>query len=285
MNEELQSLEQIIENSKQTMNELSRVNPSLQAVFILSAGISKRFSTNTVTGEPKVRLTPFAIYDKDSRGFSGWGKIRVVAGASLAKRFSNAEVVTLSRSLDNTSEISEADLYAGELKKHYKIDNKIETNSHSIDTFSELLDLIRISIEKGWSNVAVVTDGMQKTRAEVMLQSLLHLDNPAERAKVERMLAINEGRYPKDLYERRKDDFDYFRESYKILLGNIDKLRVMRINLISGESIIPLISRHYAKIVEVAMLNPIYKRSTQRERTGANDWQRGQYGSSSRWDE
>ena len=268
------------EHEENIIIELQQMDLPLQAIFVLASGLTNRPLRNPITGEISYRRTSFGFNDLDSRGANAWGKIRLVAAAELAEMFPASIVVTLGRNFDNFYDESEAALTARELSTKYKTRNQIIESPESIDTFTELLNGLRLALEKNWNCLVFVCEEARMSRASVMLYSLQNIADPGEQAMVNQMMLFNETRYSEEVYSFRGEDFAYFRESLKLLEQSPIKLRTLQAGIIPGELVAPLKDRRYLSVIEAVRADPRYQTRKLQEERAARDWKTRNYATS-----
>lgn len=251
---------------------------SPDAIFITSGSIVSRKVTSPEGAQETVRYSTTGFNDLDARGLVAWGKIRVIAGGQLAEDFPKATVVTLSRSTNNMSEYSDASVAEKELKGMMGVENMIERSESSVDTFTELLSIVRLMIERSWSKTAVVATRFQLPRMRAMLESIKHVGNPDERAKIEQLLTFNEKRFGGGSLPTRVDDIKSFRSTYEFILAHENWANGADVALIPAEDIVPLRDARYAEIVRQAEGEDAYTKKLAQDEAAAGQWQRGEYG-------
>ena len=159
------------------MRELpSETNPNIErilalkpdAVFVHSGGIIESGRDD----KRVLKSTPYG--SKDHIGLFGGGKARVIAAAQLAEYFPEAKIVTNSTVTNNLGQVEpHALVYAAELRdKHEVPDSQIIVQEDSIDTATELIELMRMTENMGWKRVVMITNDYHLPRAKAIFENL-----------------------------------------------------------------------------------------------------------------
>ena len=201
-------------------------------IFVTSGSVTERISRPDANGETITTISSTALPEPDVRGVTGWGKARMVAGLQVGTDFPDAKLITLSRSTNNTGRYSDAEIMQQEMQR---LNREIDVHPHSapVDLFTEVLESVRIGLDAKVREIAIVTTAFQLPRTQAMLESILNIENPAERAKIEQMLAFDKHRFPE-----RECDHEQFHLSYDKLIEGAEELKDLRVSIIPAESIL-----------------------------------------------
>lgn len=258
----------------------AKENP-VDAVVVLSGGVKKIVSGKEIiagsditdgeipinttelpsVGTRKSRISSAAFNDPDHRNSLGWGKAKDIATAEVVVGFPQAQpdhqiiIVTSSRSTNNKSSVSDARISEDALRR-CGVKNEILRQERSLDTFTELLESIRLAVEKSWKHIVFITTAYQRPRAEAMAESILHVNDTEEARKVEQVLAFNANRFNRDKLPSRVEDQHRFKDSYDYLRLH---LPIVRISFVNAEDALQHRDEdHYGKVIDAARRNPLY---------------------------
>lgn len=265
----------------------------VEAVFILSGGIKKIKKGKVIAGmpienelsaaegkPPGYRLSSTAFNDPDPRRSLGWGKAKNIAAAEIAEELNKIQpeqkpvLVTCSRSTNNLAAKSDAEIAAEELRR-YGVENEILKEEWSLDTFTELLEAVRMTEENNWKHVAFSTTAYQRPRAEAMLQSLLNAADPAEGKRIEQILAFNAMRFNAEKYPNRARDHRRFKETYDYIKAHHSDAAISFVN---AEDCLRHRDARHAEIIKDAKNDPLYAAKQEQDEKAAEQWRAGEYG-------
>jgi len=211
------------------------------AFFVLGGGVVK----NTKTGEPKSG----SYRDNDTHNLLSGSKARVVAAAELHQYFPEAAVVANS-SLKN-EKTSNAQLFAKEMIERGVDESKVILQQNSYNTFTEMLELVRMIVDNNWKHAVVVTNEFQIPRARIMLEKIDELHDPNnywQRSEIQKAL---------DQFRKIKDS--------------------VTVSFVSAEDALPIKSSKYIRIVAEAKASPGWQARVASEQQGVGQIERGEY--------
>jgi len=205
-----------------------------EAVFILSGGIKK-------TGEGKFKTLSYS--DEDVHGFVTGGKARVVGAAELAKVFPEMKMVTTSAIEPDFP--SHARVMADELIKRETPEDQVILEEKSIDTITELMEMIKMSVRENWKKITILTSDYHIPRTKEMFRQL--------------------GSLVKD------EDPEFDAALIKFKEANIE------INFVSAEEILETTGHHFKSLIDKVRLTEGYKKRLEAEERGLEDLKSGRY--------
>lgn len=188
--------------------------------------------------------------DVDMHGAMSGGHARNTAAAELFKYFPSATLITASW-IKQHGPVSYARVAAEQLKKYGVPEEQIILEEYAYNTFTEVLGLLKIIIERKWQNVAVVANEYQIRRSQAFLDHIDGLHDPAG--------------------EWKKPEVQELMEEYKKIKDSVS------IKFVSAEEIISGMNERYAKVVAQARALPNWKSTEDRENYGADLIERGEY--------
>ena len=208
------------------------------------------------------------------------GKAKDIAAVEIAKQLNitqttvKPEIITNSRGAFTRTAQTEAEVSAAAINK-YGLPNEITAQNWSIDTFTELLETVRMAYEKKLTHIAIVTQKTQQRRAEAMLHSLLNISDPEELKKVELMMAYNANRFNRENKPHRLEDLNHFNQSFEILKEHTPTLTA---SLVAAEDV--LVYRNpklYGKIIADLKKDAAYTDRVTRDESDGIRWKSGDY--------
>ncbi len=120
--------------------------------------------------------------DLDVRGLTSGGKADVIAAVEAAKYFPRASIVTDTRDRDMTrGRPTHAAIYAAEIERYGVAKERILLEEKSINTITELVELVKLSVSHNWAHVAVIINDFHHDRTKKMWARLPSLVDPADR--------------------------------------------------------------------------------------------------------
>lgn len=132
-------------------------------VVILSAGSV----SENVKGVVTYRSTK--VDEHDCFGIL-WGESRVIAGAELLKYFTETKVIATSMRLDEGP--THAEVIGRELEKLCIPKSRIILEEKSNNTFSQIIEFLKIIYKEKWQNILVITNEYHVPRVRVMYEHL-----------------------------------------------------------------------------------------------------------------
>lgn len=214
-----------------------------QALFVLSGGINP---------DPVERLAPYNIgfrspsfASADRTGMITGGKARVVAAAEIGKRFSEITIVTTSKVEQDRP--SHAAVMANELRQRGIAETQIRLEEISHDTWTEMVELVKMVVDSAYSRVGIVTNKYHAPRAEAMLDNL------------ERYLEVNP--------DQAASDALYLIRQYKII----------QIKFFAAETVLETIDPRWSGLFQRAQQTEGYIKRLQAEANGLRALNEGTY--------
>jgi DUF218 domain len=222
------------------INEIFRIRPD--AIFVLSAGI---IPIETPRGDAQYKTTAYS--DVDHKGFLGGGKARIIAAAEASSFFPEAPLVTDSYSAQKSGEEpTHAEVMAEELQHYGVPKERIIKEERSVDTITELVEMIKLAALHKWHNIAVVSNAYHIPRIQEMYRQLDTLAS--------------------------KDDTDFGAAMKEVAQNPIE------ISFVSAEDILPIRSEHYVKLIEEMENTSAFKNRVAAEEQGLKQLREGTYG-------
>lgn len=157
--------------SNERIKELFIAKPDV--ISILSGGV-------TVTKAPReVKYRTAGYLDRDEKHLATGGRVRIIAGAYAAHAFPHTFLLTNSGVPDNFPDgPTEAALNASELRELGVPSSQILSQDQSFSTAQELLALAKLVTERGWENIAIISNDYHLERVK---ETLIHLEALAPR--------------------------------------------------------------------------------------------------------
>ena len=226
-----------IEEKREKYTELCGGKP--EAIFVLSSGIVEKSKGQYRSGSYAVR---------DNKGFLSGGKARSIAAAEIAQVFTEAPVITMSKTA--VHEPSQASVMAAEIQSKGIDKSRFVQLEQSHDTFSELLEIIKLIIERNWRHVVVVNNEFQIPRAELML------------AQLSTLFESNESKFP---------EFKQAVSEYKLRKGQI------KIVFVPAEQVLPFRRGVYGGLIKKVKESAMWQERVEKENKGVEDLEEGNY--------
>jgi hypothetical protein len=198
-----------------------------QVLFVESGGIKPTEKPN------RKHLYETTTYlDEAPSGILG-GKAHIVAAAEIAKVFPDVHIVTSAR--DDINSETHAKVMEDELIRLGVPKERISREEQSINTLTELTEMVKMAVRENWKSVAVLTSDYHIARN---LEMFVHLDELAD---------------PKD------EEFKNAWESFK---NNVSCV------FIGAETILPLRNIKYGELIAKVEESPAYIRRIEFETRG-----------------
>lgn len=233
----------LVLKKRETYERLCEGKPD--ALFILAHDVEK----NDATGE----LKSGSYSHTDPLGRIGGAKARSLAGAELQHFFPDALIVANSWSIQGGERVSHADVTAEELGKRGVNEKDILRQERSYSTFTEIIELIKLIVEKNWHHVAVIANEFQISRAEAMLDSVHRLhDSNGESDKPEVQEALEK-------------------------FAHMKTLGVVKIKFVSAENVLTSFGPKYKRLIDRVKESPEWKRTMEMEKEGEERLRAGTY--------
>lgn len=143
------------------LGEFEGNNPDV--IFALGAGIKQ-----TPSGDYR----SLAYSDLGEHGTVTGGRLRVIAAAEIAEALPETKVVTSSFNQFDTDAPTMAAVDKQELVQRGVSEDRIDTEENSFSTITQLVELVRMSVDNQWVNVAAITNDYHKPRIATMYERL-----------------------------------------------------------------------------------------------------------------
>lgn len=223
-------------NKKTICKEI--VGESPEIVYVLTRGLVRRSNRGWITP---------AYSDVDNKGFMGGGRVNVVAAAELYRHFPKITFIVCSFvKKKGQPRKPHAEIYAKELIDRGVPGTNILLQTESDSTETELVELVKLTAEKGWKSVIVLGNETHIPRAEVMfgkLRILIATDKDPE------------------LHEA---------------LNKIEEEEVS-VRFVKSEEILSSTSPHFKAFLKRARKSELYQTRLSMEQRGIEDLKRGNY--------
>lgn len=138
-----------------------------ESIFVLSGGIIRK--------DDEYKSPSYS--ETDDHGLITGGKARSIAAAKISEIFPDINFVTTSRRLKE--EPTHASVVAAEMERFGAKQENIILEENSWDTYSEMIEMIKMAQREGWSRVAIVTNDYHVPRAKeffIQLEKLSEQD-------------------------------------------------------------------------------------------------------------
>jgi len=219
-----------------------------EAIFVLSGGIVTDSVARVAPYNDDFKSPSFADSD---RLFADAGKIivppggktRVIAATEIAKEFSDMTIVTTSIV---PGEFSHASVMATELRGRGIEDKRIILEEDSLDTWTEMVELVKMTVKQGWGTVGIITNQYHVPRAQAMLDNL------------EQYLAVN-------------PDAEASAALQKVRTGS------MQIKFLAAEKVLESVNPHWSTLFERTRTTAAYQKTQQNEANGLEALRTGTY--------
>ena len=203
----------------------------------------------------------------------GGAKARPIAALELSGYYPDAKIVTMSHTpkklFYSDSEIipSLAQVMAEELVQNGINRDKIIEKPEPTSTLTELMEVIKISAENKWKNVAVVTNNYHIERATNLMSILT--DGPRLKDLKYQLRENFEGVGEAEIFSRKWEDLQQSTNKFKAAGGIIV--------FVSAEDILQKRSPHYTALLSRVGELSGYSRVIEQERTYAKKIKEGIY--------
>lgn len=192
-----------------------------EVVFIASGGIKKVPNADKPDGIG-YRSLSYDENDLDVHGFVTGGKMRVIAGAEIAKKYPNIILVTTSKVEEDAP--SHAKVMASELEKLGVPVDQIMLEECSDNTASELIEMVKLAVTNNWTRLGFITSDYHVPRVQVLFDHLEEIAGGQDKEflqvfeefkkrrievnfiKAEKLLEIIDPKYQDFFAEVRKSD-------------------------------------------------------------------------------
>ncbi|OGH47552.1 MAG: hypothetical protein A3A51_03130 [Candidatus Levybacteria bacterium RIFCSPLOWO2_01_FULL_39_10] len=251
--------------------QLQGISP--QALFVLGGGnrliVDSRGRESYKTSPYKGKFFP----DK-----TGGAKARPIAAVELASFFPDAKVVTMSHRPSHlhqpgstADEINKypsfAQILSADIQRMGVDKERIAEVPQSTSTLSEIMEIIKLSAERRWQNVAVITNDYQIERSQSILEMLKDEERlQALRSQLEILFQTED---EQRLFSQKWQDFEGALSNFKQANTNIV--------LISAEDVLRKRSRHYGVLIDELVSLPGYINVSKQEKEMADKIAQGEY--------
>lgn len=176
-------------------------------------------------------------------GIATGGRTRVIATAEIAKAFPELPIITNSYNRFDPKEPTMASIIKQELIQRGVDEGRIEEETNSFSTVTQLTEMIKLSVKEGWKRVAVMTNEYHQPRVQAMLD---RLDTIIDDAEFQKTLAA-------------------FRE------------QGTEVVLVNAEPVMRITDPHFAAYLERVEQTPQYQHTLATEAQGLKDLEAGRY--------
>jgi hypothetical protein len=203
------------------------------AVVILSADIVE-------APDRKIGYKSGSYADLDVRDLLSGAKARVIAGAEASKYFQDAEIVTDTRDRDlSRGRPTHAAVYADELQRLGVDASRIVMEEESINTIEELVETVKMSEQRNWREIALISNDYHVPRIREMYNRLDELADPK--------------------------DIDFWNAYTSFQIGT------RSLQVVSAEDILPVRNPRYARLIQEVHALPEYAARVRAEQQGIED--------------
>lgn len=186
--------------------------------------------------------------DKELNGWISGSRARVAAADELHAAFPSSKIITNS-TVTRTGE-EHARITAQELIRRGVREEDIIRQSESFNTYTEILELVRLCVEQGWHSTAVVVNEYQMERAQAFWENIGRLDDPQS----------------------------YWQKPHiSIALDALKGGYALKMTFVSAEDVLPHMGRRYAGLVLRAKDLPEYQAAVQEDVRSAKEVREGRY--------
>ncbi len=214
-------------------------NEAPDAVVVLSADIVE-------APEKESGYKSGSYEDMDVRNLLSGAKARVIAGAEASKHFPDAIIVTDTRDRDTSrGRPTHAQIYANELLQLGVQSDRILQEPDSINTITELAEIIKIAAERRWKHIALISNDYHLPRIQEMYARLPELVSADDRQ---------------------------FSDAYRdfTAAGGV-------ISTVSAEDVLLVRDPRYKRLIDTVHALPSYTARVQAEQQGIEDLRQGRY--------
>lgn len=208
----------------------------------------------------------------------GGAKARPIATVELSKYYPDAKIVTMSHRPNYLSQFSElairftnsptfAHVLSDELQKAGVNENRIITKPESTSTLTEIMEVVKLSAQRDWQNVAIVTNEYFIERTQTILDLL---KDGYKRTELGEQLQF--------LFDPGEET-DAFKNNWEKLEQGLAKFqdRNVRAVFVSAENVLRKRSPHYETLISKLMKLDGYQNVLKQEKTGNDSIARGNH--------
>lgn len=171
------------------------------------------------------------------------GRLRVIATAKIAEAVPEAQIVTNSFNRFDPDEPSMASIVKGELTDRGVDPQRIEMEEQSFTTITQMVEMVKLAVEKNWTKVVAMTNEFHYPRMTAMFERLDTI--------------IDDDEFQKTLTA--------FKE------------RGVQVKFIPAEQILRLIDPHFTAYIERVVQSEAYAKTVAAEAQGLEDLLAGKY--------
>jgi len=242
------------------------------AFFVLGGGnreiISSKERVSYKTSSYRGKFFPEKI---------GGAKARPIAAVELSKYYPEAKIVTMSHRPKNLFQLAEksqeteyptfAHVLSEDIKRAGVNGNKIIEKPESTSTLTEMMEVVKLIVQNGWQNTAVITNDYQIERARKIL-NILKDDEKLVFLKRELRFLFKTER-ESDLFNRQWQKFEEALSKFKTSNAHVV--------FVSAENVLRRRSPHYEKLINEVMEQDGYKNVVEQEKIGNQKIDEGKY--------
>jgi uncharacterized SAM-binding protein YcdF (DUF218 family) len=203
-------------------------------VFSMSGGIAEKPNKKGVYGST-------AFTQKTDTGHVTGSKPRIIATTEIANVYPEIPIVATSKVFDD--EPTHASVIAEELISRGVDSNRIVYEEKSISTLTEVIEMVKLAVEKNWQHLAVITNSYHIPRMREMYQRLPEI--------VDDQLV--------------QEAYRYFQEK-----GG-------EVSFIAAEDVMRVMSKRFENYLDRVAELPEYQRTVASEAKGLEDIRAGRY--------
>lgn len=222
-----------------------------QAIFILDGDITEvAEAENKYDFHNPNRFRPNSYYDKDLHGAITGAQARIAAGAEIGKLFPEPVLVTTDTRY-HIDEPTHATISKNELVQLGIEANRILLEENSNSTITQLVEMIKIANEKGWSQIAILTSDYHIPRCQMIWEKLIDLIEGAKAGEI----------YKKEFIEALAE----FKQNNR------------RIIFVAAEKVLEKVNDDYRVLIKEAKESDGYQKRVELEEKGIKDLEAGKY--------
>jgi uncharacterized SAM-binding protein YcdF (DUF218 family) len=250
---------------------LAGTNP--EAFFVLGGG-NREISDSK--GKKSYKTSPYKgkFFPEKISG----AKARPIAAVELSQFYPSAMIVAMSHRPKNLFQLAEqtaqpneypafAQVLSQDLQRAGVDEQRIIKKPQSTSTLSEIMEVVKISAQNDWRNVAVITNDYQIERAQKILDILKDEEKRVElKNQLQFLFKLGE---ETDLFESKWNDLEQALAKFKK-----DSVNVV---FVSAENVLKKRSPHYETLINELTELDGYKNVVEQERLGNEKIAEGTY--------
>ncbi len=255
-------IDETIPKEEYYKEQLQGVNP--EAFFVLGGG--NREVTDS-RGRKSHKTSPYR--GKFFPEKTGGAKARPIAAVELSHFYPNAKIVTMSHRPNNLFQLAQqktqptdhpsfARVLSDDIQRAGVDRDRIIENPDSTSTLTEIMEVIRLSTQNDWQNVAVITNDYQIERAQKII-GILKDDEKRNLLKNQLQFLFKTG-----------EETDLFNREWEKLERALSKFKTNNISVVfvSAENVLRRRSPHYEVLINELVELGGYKNVVEQERIG-----------------